>query len=133
MSNCNPRFRCEKILTLFQKKIKINLSKGMKLTMKIELKELQHNNHGEKYPDGYRLVYFYDDSYFVGEYCKTVEGFMIGLSEYNPILDETDIPSFISIENLLAKSLTKTKNAEKIALYKTDGTYIASLDNKPVK
>ena len=58
---------------------------------------------------------------------------MIGLSECNPILDETDIPSFIFSEDLLAKSLTKPKNAEKIALYKTDGTYIASLDNKPVK
>ncbi len=101
--------------------------------MKIETEELQFNNHGEKYPDGYRIVYFYHDHYLVGEYCKTIEGFMIGLSDCNPILDETDIPNFISIEDLLVKSLIRANNAERIALYKTDGTYIASLDNKSMK
>ena len=58
---------------------------------------------------------------------------MIGLSDCNPILDETDIPNFISIEDLLVKSLIRANNAERIALYKTDGTYIASLDNKSMK
>lgn len=56
--------------------------------MNIESKELKEN-----YEDGYRLVYFKKDgTYSIGVYSKTIEGFMMGLAEYDPI---DDIPSFI--------------------------------------
>ena len=37
-------------------------------------------------------MYFYDDNnYEIGEYCKTIEGFMTGFKESDPIICEDDI------------------------------------------
>ena len=56
--------------------------------------------------------YFYENgSYSVGEYCKTIEGFMVGFTEFDPIVTEDDIPEFISNEDLLEKCLKYDKNA----------------------
>lgn len=91
--------------------------------MEIVAKELQYNRHGMAYEDGYRIVYFYDDNnYEIGEYCKTVEGFMIGFAECDPIIDESDIPEFISVEDLLNRYLNEIDDIVAVALYKTDGT-----------
>lgn len=91
--------------------------------MQIIEKELQCNKHGITYEDGYRIVYFYDDNnYEIGTYCKTVEGFMIGFAECDPIMDEDDIPEFISIDDLLNRYLNEIADIVAVALYKTDGT-----------
>lgn len=93
--------------------------------MKIVAKELQYNRHGIAYEDGYRIVYFYDDNnYEIGEYCKTIEGFMTGFTECDPIICEDDIPAFISIDDLLNKYLNEITDIAAVALYKTDVTCI---------
>lgn len=88
-------------------------------------KELQFNKEGKLYEDGYRIVYFYDDeTYKIGEYCKTIEGFMIGFVDCDPIYDENDIPEFTTIDDLLNRYLDDVYDAVAVALYKTDGTCI---------
>ena len=92
--------------------------------MNISKEELTKNND-KKYPEGYRIVYFYDDGhYYIGEYCKTIEGFMIGFSSTDPIEDESDIPKFISNDDLLDRYLKDLPNITSVAIYKTDGTCI---------
>jgi len=93
--------------------------------MEITIKDLKFNKHGEEYPDGYRIVYFYDDNYSIGEYCKSIEGFMIGLVECDPIMDDDDIPEFISIDDMLDRYLKEVPNADSIGIYKTNGILIA--------
>lgn len=44
--------------------------------MNIPLEELRKNNPDEEYIDGYRAVYFYDNHYSVGTYCKTINIFV---------------------------------------------------------
>lgn len=89
--------------------------------MKISSEELIDKD----FKDGYRLIYFYgDDVYHVGEFCKTIEGFMIGFVEYDPIVDEDDIPTFVSIEDILDRCLDSMKDISGVAIYKTDGTCV---------
>lgn len=93
--------------------------------MMVEQKDLIKKNESENYENGYRLVYFKnDDTYFVGAYCKTIEGFMIGFAECDPIIDEDDIPPFISIDDILNRSLNLFKDINAVAIYKTDGTCV---------
>lgn len=87
--------------------------------------ELSFNKTGEKFQDGYRIVYFYNNHYSIGEYFRTIEGFMIGFTDCDPIMDEDDIPKFISIGDLLKRYLNDVKDVLKVALYKTDGTFVA--------
>ena len=101
--------------------------------MIIDVKELQHNNFGENYENGYRIVYFYNDKYSIGEYCKTIEGFMIGFAECNPIIDDDDIPKFISIDDMLKRYLNDVEDAIAVAIYKTDGTCIEKKERKNQK
>lgn len=93
--------------------------------MNVDLKDLKQSNSGVEYKNGYRIVYFYDNYYKVGEYCKTIKGFMIGFAECNPIIDEDDIPNFISIDDLLSRYLLDVQDACEVAIYKTDGTCIS--------
>ena len=44
--------------------------------MKLSIEELQKAPDGSVYETGYRIVYIYDNYYCVGEYCKTIEGFI---------------------------------------------------------
>ena len=60
--------------------------------MNIPLEELRKNSPNEEYKDGYRAVYFYDNHYSIGTYCKTIEGFMIGFAECEPIMFDDEIP-----------------------------------------
>lgn len=91
--------------------------------MKINKKELQSDRQGNIFEPGYRIVCFYNDnSYEMEAYCKTIEGFMIGFAECDPIMDESDIPSLISIEDLLNRYLNDLPDITAVALYKTDGT-----------
>lgn len=92
--------------------------------MNVNLKDLNQNKYGDKYEEGYRIVYFYDNYYQVGEYCKTVEGFMIGFAECDPIIDDDDIPKFISTNDLLNRYLKELKDIVGVAIYDVNGMCI---------
>ena len=96
--------------------------------MEIITKDLKFNKHGEEYPEGYRAVYFYKNNYSIGEYSKTIEGFMIGFAECDPVMYEPDIPKFISIDDLLDRYLNALPNAESTGLYTTNGILVAKKD-----
>lgn len=91
----------------------------------IPVSELIKNDIDKKYESGYRIVYFYDDHYSIGEYCKTIEGFMIGFAKSEPILCEDDIPAFISNDDLLDRYLEEVPLANIVAIYATDGSCVA--------
>ena len=93
--------------------------------MEITIKDLKFHKQGEEFPDGYRIVYFYGDNYSIADYCKTIEGFMIGLIECAPIMDDDDIPEFISIDDMLDRYLKAVPNADGVGIYKTNGILIA--------
>lgn len=76
--------------------------------MDVDVEKLKYNKCGLKYTDGYRIVYFYD-----------------WLCRISPIIDEEDIPKFISIDDLLDRYLSDIKDANKVAIYKIDGTCIS--------
>ncbi len=97
--------------------------------MKIPVNELRKFNGTyewyEKYGEGYRIVYFYDDgSYYVGGFARDIDGFMFDFCESYPIDDESDIPEFISVDDLLGRYLNSLKDISAAALYKTDGTCV---------
>ena len=95
--------------------------------------ELKSNNSGEEYMDGFRIVYFYDDSYSIGEYCRTIEGFMTGFAVCNPIIDTNDIPKFISVDDLLERYLKDMKNITAVAIYNVNGDCIGSKRRKSME
>ena len=90
------------------------------------------SNYG-RYQDGYRVVYFYqDNTYKVGTFSGTIEGFMMDFVEKEPIEDENDIPDFISIDDLLNRYLFDVKDAIAVAIYKTDGTCIQKKERENI-
>lgn len=97
--------------------------------MEISLNNLKYNNAKEEYPSGYRIVYFYNNYYLIGEYSKTIEGFMIGFADCDPILIDEDMPKFISIDDLLNRYLISMINVKKVAIYTTSGECIALKEN----
>lgn len=92
--------------------------------MELLIKDLKKSPDANEYETGYRIVYIYGDHYNIGEYCKTIEGFMIGFSESNPIMDDDDIPEFISIDDLLNRYLEDMNDIIGVSLYQIDGTCI---------
>ena len=92
--------------------------------MDVNLKDLKKNNFGADYESGYRIVYFYDNNYKVGEYCKSIEGFMIGFAECDPIIDNDDIPKFVSTTDLLNRYLKEMNDVVSVAIYSIDGKCI---------
>lgn len=101
--------------------------------MNITVDELKNNGNGQ-YEDGYRIVLFdKNGNYYIDAYSGTIEGFMIGFSENDPIIDEDDIPKFISIDDLLGRYLNALPNMVEVALYKTDGTCIEKKSRTKVK
>ncbi len=104
--------------------------------MKIALEKLKYNSSNEEYSDGYRLVYFYSDHYSIGEYCKTIEGFMLGFSDCYPIMYDSDAPEFISTNDILNRCIKENDKLTKVAIYNTDGKVIdemISFNNKKNK
>ena len=93
---------------------------------KEELRKFEGNYEWYKNAgEGYRIVYFYEDGhYYIGAYSKTIEGFMINFAATDPIEDESDIPEFISNEDLLERYLNNLPNIIMVAIYKTDGTCV---------
>ncbi len=101
--------------------------------MNIPVEELKYKseygiNYGE-YQEGYRIVIFFpDNSYKVQTFSGCIEGFMIDFVEVEPIEDESDIPPFISIDDLLSRYLNDLKDISAVAIYKVDGTLVAIKD-----
>ncbi len=97
--------------------------------MNIPVEELKEFNGGCEWckkQGGYRIVYFYsDNNYYIGAAAKTIEAFMINFCDIYPIEDESDIPKFISINDLLDRYLNRLNDVCAVALYKTDGTCIS--------
>lgn len=93
---------------------------------KEELIKFEGNNDWYKnVGEGYRIVYFYEDGhYYIGSYSKSIKGFMVNFAVTDPIEDESDIPEFISNEDLLERYLNDLPNITSVAIYKTDGTCI---------
>ena len=78
-----------------------------------------------KYQEGYRVVYIYpNDVYSVGTFCGSIEDFMMDFVKAEPIIDDNDIPPFISIDDILQRYLNDLKDIIAVAIYKTDGTCI---------
>lgn len=55
---------------------------------------------------------------------------MIGFADCDPIIDEDDIPSFISVDDILNRSLNLYDDVIRVSIYKTDGTLIATKERK---
>ena len=86
---------------------------------------------GKKYGEGYRIVYIEKDNrYSLGAQCKTIEGFMLGFADCDPIIDGDDIPSFISVDDILNRSLNLYVDVIRVSIYKTDGTLVATKERK---
>lgn len=98
--------------------------------MKINLTELKKNKYGIDYEEGYRIVYFYDDNYKIGEYCKSIEGFMIGFAECDPIIDTDDIPEFVSTADLLNRYLKEMNEVDAVAIYNVNGECIDKINRE---
>ncbi len=95
----------------------------------IEIEELKHMGDDNVFADGYRIVYFYEDGhYYIGEYCKSIEGFMTGFADIDPIDDESDTPVFISNQDLLRRYLDLDNSIIKVSIYKIDGTIVDSIE-----
>ena len=92
--------------------------------MTVNIKDLQHNNSGEDYTSGYRIVYFFDNGYDVGEYCSTIEGFMISFTGCDPIMDGDEIPKFTTNNELLIRYLNEVHDIIGVGIYSIDGKCI---------
>lgn len=101
--------------------------------MNVNLNDLRQTKYGDNYEDGYRIVYIYDNYYHVGEYCKTIEGFMIGFAEFNPIIDEDDIPEFVSTNDLLNRYLKELNDVVGVAIYDVNGMCIDRVNKNHTK
>ena len=58
---------------------------------------------------------------------------MMDFIEQDPIDDESDIPTFVSNDDLLNRYLSDLKDISSIAIYKTDGTCIQRKDRSTIK
>lgn len=97
---------------------------GSRWHMNILTEKLADVGNGKKYVEGYRIVYFENNNkYSIGAYCKTIEGFMIGFAESDPIIDD-DIPQFISVNDILERCLNLYNDINGVAIYKIDGTCV---------
>mgnify|MGYP005761325899 FL=1 len=102
------------------KKIKNNVNNVNDSTVYKE--ELIYDYNTVIAKEGYRIVYFYPDgTYYIGTYAKNIEDFMIEFCDYYPIMDDSDVPEFISVDDLLNKYLDKLSDISGVALYKIDG------------
>lgn len=98
--------------------------------MNINLTNLKKNSSGIDYEDGYRIIYFYGNSYKIGEYCKSIEGFMVGFAECDPTIDNDDIPKFISTTDLLNRYLKEMNEVDGVAIYNVNDECIDKINRK---
>lgn len=87
--------------------------------------ELMYDYGVEYFINGYRLVYFYPNGkYSIGTFSKKIEKFMFEFCDRYPIDNEADVPAFISVDDILDRSLNMWPDTEAVAIYKTDGTCV---------
>lgn len=109
------------------KKIRDNVEKVN--DREVYKEELIYDYNDFTVSEGYRVVYLYpNNGYEIGTYCKVIERFMIDFVEVEPIDDESDIPPFISIDDILSRYLNDLKDISAVAIYKVDGTLVAIKD-----
>ncbi len=58
---------------------------------------------------------------------------MVNFCDIYPIEDESDIPEFISIDDLLDRYLDRLSDISAVAIYKTDGTCVGKKERKSLK
>ncbi len=110
-----------------KKKIRDNVDKVN--DREVYKEELIYDYNDFTAKDGYRLVYFYPDNrHETGAYTLKIEGFMYEFTDFDPIIDESDIPLYISIEDILDRSLKLYTDISAVAIYKTDGTLVVRKD-----
>lgn len=51
---------------------------------------------------------------------------MIGFADCDPIIDEDDISSFISVDDILNRSLNLYDDVIRVSIYKTDGLLVVT-------
>ena len=74
-----------------------------------------------------------DNGYDVCEYCSTIEGFMIGFTESDPIMDYDEIPKFISTNDLLNRYLNEVHDVTGVGIYNINGDCIDKVYRQEVK
>ena len=94
------------------------------------INDLKYNKSGNDYETGYRIVYLYKDRYSIGAYCKTIEGFMIGFAVCDPLIDNNDIPKFISTADLLDRYLKEMNDVVSVAIYDVNGKCIDKITRR---
>lgn len=55
---------------------------------------------------------------------------MLGFADCDPIIDEDDIPSFTSVDDILNRSLNLCDDVIRVSIYKTDGMLVATKERK---
>lgn len=90
------------------------------------LEELIYDYNDITVKNGYRIVYFYsNNTYECGTYVKKIEDFMIDFASCDPVMDDDDIPEFISVDDLLNRYLENMSDIISVAIYDVNGTIIA--------
>ena len=127
---CNSSALGVAIFDVNQKCIAKKIRDGIRSINNTEVfkEELIYDYNYKLADNGYRIVYFdSENNYHIGLYSSTLEGFMINFAYNEPIIDNDDVPSFVSIDDLLNRFLMSDKSANKVAIYDvSDGTCIAS-------
>ena len=132
----NPKALGVAIYDINQKCIEKKVKKDIKKinNSPVYKEELIYDYNDKIVDEGYRIIYFEnDDKYSIGAYCKTIEGYMMDFVEYEPIIDDDDIPPFISIDDLLSRYLKSLKDISAVALYKIDGTCVQKKERQSIK
>ena len=55
---------------------------------------------------------------------------MLGFADCDPIIDEDDISSFISVDDILNRSLNLCDDVIRVSIYKTDGMLVLQKKEK---
>lgn len=75
------------------------------------------------------MAYFYpDNKYKISSFYGSIERFMMEFIGNDPIEDESDISPFVSIDDILDRSLNLYVDIFGVDIYKTNGTLMERKD-----
>lgn len=80
------------------------------------------------YDTGYRVVYFYSDTYRVGSWVSDIKNFMYDFVKVAPIESDDDVPEFISIDDILNRWIREDDKLISVAIYQVNGELIKKMD-----
>lgn len=80
------------------------------------------------YDTGYRVVYFYSDTYRVGSWVSDIKNFMYDFVKVAPIESDDDVPEFISIDDILNRWIREDDKLISVAIYQVNGELIKKID-----